>query len=760
MLEERMPDLDMLEADAPTRICPILAGPALLDTSGIVVRLHDGDLRVRIDRRLVRQVFALCDGTRSVAELLALPGRRAERQRLERCLNFLLEAGVLIDASQYLLQASRYGWGHQPFGQAADPVRTASLACRFHVTAVATHEDAARHGVISHMLGGLDACLELRHSTYTFDERPPSRAALDALLWSLAGVVRETHERSAAGGPRRTIPSAGELHLVELYLALQQPFPHCEGGAIGEPKTLRPGLYRVRYPGAHRVHYEWISGDLSRLSRAVAKPEYLSFSTGILFLAADAHRATLRYRNRAIQYLFTEAGMALQNGALAAAQLELGFAAFGSYYEGTVQQLFDIPDRMILGSALFGCLPTPEQQALTALCPQVEFAWADARSERFNLPYFVGRARLKDDAESRPTWGRDTDASLAHRKALAESIERQGYREPRDLFAARMVDLPHALDPRTVARFSPAQYRVRDFPFQAFQPTAERLWIHGVASHTGQEMAVLADLVFASDALRTQCKYRATFWRSNSSGCAAGTTPAEARLAAVLELAERDAFMRHWLTQESGVALTASSLPAAIRSRISAIQATGFEVAVQHLPSPAAPVIFLFARHPLEMASCVSAGAGLTLEAACLSALVELESRVFSILHGHAVPMLWPRQVRSPDDHFALYTRSTYFNRADRLFHSRESASWKKVAAAVDLPSAEHLHARMTKAQLHPIFIDITPARNGIRNGRERLSVCRAVVPGLLPMSFGFGLEPRGMVMSVHPDARFPHPFP
>lgn len=759
MLEEHMPDLDVLEADAPSRICPMFAGPTLLDQKGLMVRLPDGDLRVQINRRLVRTVFNLCDGTRSMTELIAIPARRAERDELERCLQFLLEAGALVDASQYVMHATRFGWGHQPFGQAADPARTRKIAERFKVVSIDTQQADTRASRMSYMLGTLHDCFAQRRSTYIFDERPLPRAALDALLWSLAGVVRETHERTTAGGPRRTVPSAGELHLLEVYLALQRPYLHTDEEALSEPELLPSGLYRIRYPSAHRVQYELLTKDLSRLPRAVAKPEYLHSSTGILFVAADARRATLRYRNRAIQYLFSEAGMALQNGALAATRLDVGLAAFGSYYEGDVQNLFDIPDRMILGSAIFGPRPTAEQEAAVQHCPGIEFAWADAHSDQFNLPYFVGRAKIKDDPNGRPTWGRDVRPELAHRKAVAEAIERLGYREPRGLQSGRMVDMDHALDPRLVVQFSPAQYRVPTFPFKNFEPTAKHLWVEGVAAGTGRKVAVLADLVFASDALQTKHRYRATYWRANSSGCAAGTTPSDAQLAAVLELAERDAFMRHWLSQKPGTGIAEDSLPASLRQRIAAIRATGFAVSVQHLPSKVAPVIFLFARHALRQATCVSAGAGLTLEKACLSALVELESRVFSILHGHAVPPLNPTDVQSPDDHFALYTRPNYFDRADGLLPGEATASWKTVAQQVDLRTRDLLYEKMHEAQLEPVFIDITPSRNGISNGRERLAVCRAIVPGLIPMSFGFGMEPRAM-MPIHPKARFPHPFP
>ena len=59
---------------------------------------------------------------------------------------------------------------------------------------------------------------------------------------------------------------------------------------------MQAGIYRVRYPGAHRVRYEHIGDALALLPRAVAKPWCLARAAGMFFLAADAELAALRYR--------------------------------------------------------------------------------------------------------------------------------------------------------------------------------------------------------------------------------------------------------------------------------------------------------------------------------------------------------------------------------------------------------------------------------------------------------------------------------
>lgn len=749
MLKERLPDIEELDLNNSSRLCPMLPGPAMVNGDRLTVRLADGDISINAPRALLKKIFALCDGTRSIDELMQTISNAQEQERLRRFIDFLLESGALIDACHYAFTASRFAWGNNPFGQAAEHSLSDQIGGRF---AVVSHQPPTTHTY--HVSSPpLEKSFAGRVSTYTFDDRPVALADLNTLLWSVAGIVSERRERNGTIVPRRTLASAGAMHLLEVYVALQRQI----NAPNGEP--LAPGIYRVRYPGECLVQYELVGSDIPLLPRAVAKPWCLSFATGMIFLAADARLAGLRYRNRSVQYLFTEAGMALQNAALTAPEVGFGFVSFGSYYEAVVRQLCGLSDHLILGSAIFGPTPTAEQLELTATCPQIEFAWADAPSEHFTLPYFVGRVHLKGAPPDHPTWGRDADPGLACRKAIAETIERQGYQEPRNLQAAAFEELDNALDPRLVARFSQAQYRTPGFRCKPFDPNASYLWATGTEYESGNQVPILADLVYSASSLQQGYDYDASYWVSNSSGCAAGTTIADARLAALLELIERDAFMRHWFMQAPGIGIVPDSLPADLRNRVRAIAETGFQIMVQTLPSPWAPVAFLFAQHPALRVACVSAGARLRLEDAMNSALVELESRVFSLLNGFHIPKLKPRDVAMPDDHFKLYARAPYFKRADRLFTPSSQVRFD-TASKNNLSSSQHLFDRMLATGLTPVFVDITPRLSGIRDGRERLVATRAFAPGLLPMSFGFGMEPRGMVNEIHPDSLFPHPFP
>ncbi|WZB76099.1 YcaO-like family protein [Achromobacter insuavis] len=466
----------------------------------------------------------------------------------------------------------------------------------------------------------------------------------------------------------------------------------------------------------------------------------------MFFLAADAELATLRYRNRAIQYLYGEAGMALQNGALAASHLDLGFVVFGSYYESVVRTLCGIPDHLILGAAIFGLPPTAAQQASATEAPAVDFAWAEAPSAEYTLPFFVGRAKQstarpigRRGAEipippwhtARPSPKPSNDRAIANpvtcarqpgRNCQARSTRARSRGSVRNSIGARTSLACHSMSPR---------HSTGPKPNASPMANASRCWLTWCTRRT--PCATSMDKQRSIGAATLPAARQARPWPTR-------------RLPGTLELIERDAFMRHWFAQQPGVGLAIESLPGEFQTRVQAICHTGFTVSVQTLTASHGQVAFFFARHAERQFSCVSAGAGLTLARAMESALVELESRVFSLLNGHDVGQMRPSNVVTPDDHFALYARPAWFNRADNLATPAMHTSFSQ-AEQRDLTSPQALYDALVAAGIVPLFVDITPRQNALGNG-ERLSVARAFAPGLIPMAFGNGMVPRQPLQS------------
>jgi ribosomal protein S12 methylthiotransferase accessory factor len=727
----------------------MLAGSSCIDGPILTVRTPTQDVQVRANKRLLSQVFALCDGTRTFHEILNALPRGFDRDEFAQFMGFLLEQQALIDGSLVTANAARYAFQDSPFGMAAESSLTDQIRRRF-----LWNEEQSRTALPANTKKITDAPLQklfsARISSRTFDEVPVPATSLLALLWSIAGVVSIKHERTGYDSPKRTIGSGGALQLIKVFVVLQR-----------STGSYQPGVYRVHYPHERAVALEHLGDGHELLPRAFIKPWELTYATGAIFLAADAGVASLRYRNRALQYLFMEAGAALHNGGLSAPALRLGFATIGGYYEKTAMRMCRLTDELILGSAIFGPEPTPEQIDLIHRAPDLDFAWVDGESESYVMPFHLARAKVKaPDGRRSDNWGRDVDPWMACRKAAAEAIEREGLREPRKLVFARFKDLPNGIDPLLFAKYSDAQYASSGFPYSHFNPGVKQPWTSGVDLVTGNEVRVLAELVFSRTSLAAFGRLPPkAFTQVTTSGCAAGASQEDATFRALLELIERDAFVRHWLSQTGGDVIALSRLAAEVGGRIQKLEALGCRVLVQKLSSPWAHVCMLAAQHQGRHFTTMGTSANARFDDAARDALSEIETRVYAWLHGHQPQVSEPDKVNSPMHHFDLYGARRYFRRADRVLFP------ESLPASVDLApfpfhNSAQLVGRFAEKGIHPVMIDMTPERCYLDQGRTKISVVKTLVPGLLPISFGYHIEPVGMVARAHRSSRFPHPFP
>ncbi len=167
-------------------------------------------------------------------------------------------------------------------------------------------------------------CLARRRSLRSFQDRPLTQAELAALLWATQGVTLATR-----GCLFRTAPSAGGLFPVETYVA------------VNRVEGVEPGLWHFNVPefslellaaGDYRPHL--VSASLSQSFMGQAGVDFIW--TGIL------NRAQWKYRERAIRYLFLDAGHICQNLMLAATALGLGSCPVGAFFDEEVEALLGV----------------------------------------------------------------------------------------------------------------------------------------------------------------------------------------------------------------------------------------------------------------------------------------------------------------------------------------------------------------------------------------------------------------------------------
>ncbi|OPX19978.1 MAG: hypothetical protein BZ151_06590 [Desulfobacca sp. 4484_104] len=130
--------------------------------------------------------------------------------------------------------------------------------------------------------------VKARRSLRDYLDSPLSLAELAGLLWATQGVTLSYRNFAF-----RAVPSAGALYPVETYIAVHQV------------TGLDPGIWH--------------------------------------FQVRDILRRSLwKYRQRAIRYLFLDAGHICQDLHLAATALRLGCCPVGAFFDGEVERLLQI----------------------------------------------------------------------------------------------------------------------------------------------------------------------------------------------------------------------------------------------------------------------------------------------------------------------------------------------------------------------------------------------------------------------------------
>jgi SagB-type dehydrogenase family enzyme len=164
----------------------------------------------------------------------------------------------------------------------------------------------------------LDGALRARHSQRHFGPAPVALADVAHLLWAALGVTDTTG--------RRTIPSAGGLHPLEVHLVATRV------------TDLAQGLYRYD-PITHSLELR-ASGDLSTtLRNAALWQDAIRRAAAVIALCAHADRTRAKYGDRAQRYVWLEAGHAAQNTYLEAAALGLATVAIGAFQDAAVAEV-------------------------------------------------------------------------------------------------------------------------------------------------------------------------------------------------------------------------------------------------------------------------------------------------------------------------------------------------------------------------------------------------------------------------------------
>jgi ribosomal protein S12 methylthiotransferase accessory factor len=333
-----------------------------------------------------------------------------------------------------------------------------------------------------------------------------------------------------------------------------------------------------------------------------------------------------------------------------------------------------------------------------------------------------------------------------------------------------------------VSRCGQAYYQSRD-DLTPFSDDIQLRWIWGYSLTERRPLLVPLQLAFYGEKITGEPR----IVHDNSNGCASGSCLEEAILFALLELIERDAFMIHWNLRLSPPQIDTSTLiDQNLRFLIDRLARQNCEVYLLdtrldlRVPSIAALVV----RRNNQLGTLtVATGSSFNPEDAMASALAEasdrqvgFEYRTRSSENRIRQALLNFRLVRSMEDHGALYGIPEAMKYAEFLLESRvklsvQEAYWKwrsDVPQTLDLlDDIQHCIQLLASTSLKQVIAVDQSSPEGLRVG---LRTARVLVPGLVPLDFGYGSSralslPRmhrlAQNVQAHQDQlnRAPHPF-
>jgi SagB-type dehydrogenase family enzyme len=175
----------------------------------------------------------------------------------------------------------------------------------------------------------LSSLLARRSSCRAFAARPMPLAAAGALAAAAQGVVEI---RDMGGGStivRRAAPSAGGLYPLELYAFARRV------------EELPDGVFRYD-PFGHALEPAGEADWSERLAEALYAWPFVENANLVLALAGTFLRTQKKYGPRGYRYMLLEAGHAVQNVCLRAAELELATLCIGGFVDSRMGALLGL----------------------------------------------------------------------------------------------------------------------------------------------------------------------------------------------------------------------------------------------------------------------------------------------------------------------------------------------------------------------------------------------------------------------------------
>ena len=375
------------------------------------------------------------------------------------------------------------------------------------------------------------------------------------------------------------------------------------------------------------------------------------------------------------------------------------------------------------------------------------------------------RERTGHGEETQEAWasGSDTDWEQAEFKAIMEALERHacGVIPQEQLVRSTARKLKdRALDPRRIVAYTRTQYR-NGLPFVPFSQDREYWWKSITVLPDGYKKYVPVECLYYPVGHEfSQNPYTAT----NSSGVAAGLTFEDALLRGIYEAIERDAFMVVWLSRASMPLIDQRTIPNDCQERVRFLESLGYSMHFVDITLEFIPVVLAAGvSEKVKPFLVLGAASNPDVGKAVRKALSEVEHQLYwewrNSENIHSISD--PTEVKGVLDHMALYASSEHLSKATFLWGGETRPMNESNSNA---QNASTIVEKLRRQRIETAVLDFTPEYFK----KAGVWVVRAIPLGLIPISFGYGMEPLGMARYMemaklgNPWPRnlpFPHPF-
>lgn len=170
----------------------------------------------------------------------------------------------------------------------------------------------------------IEQTLQKRRSIRSYSDKPLTIQEISQLAWSAQGI---SDERSGF----RTAPSAGATYPMEIYLL------------VTGLADVADGVYR--YNNRKHTLEKKINGDMRQnLFEVSLRQPSITNAPVVMVITGVLERTEQRYGQRALRYVYMEAGHVAQNVYLQGVVLDVGTVVIGAFQDEGVSRVMELED--------------------------------------------------------------------------------------------------------------------------------------------------------------------------------------------------------------------------------------------------------------------------------------------------------------------------------------------------------------------------------------------------------------------------------